>query len=222
VRAFAAIVICSAMLGVTARSGVAQSRQPPAGAVAAASAESFDQLYERGQHANAAIRTLTARFTETTTSSLLVRPLVASGTLAVERPARVVLHYSQPESRVVLIDNNKMTVSWPTYQVIDVGSAVGRVQRYFVDGSAADLRRQFDIDDRQAGDKTGLYRVVMVPKQKRIRDALSQLELTVDRQTFLLASMRMTFANGDTKTMTFENVTPNATLPAGTFVLERH
>ena len=31
----------------------------------------------------------------------------------------------------------------------------------------------------------------------------------------------MTFANGDTKTMTFENVTPNATLPAGIFTLDR-
>ena len=34
----------------------------------------------RGQQANAAMKTLTARFTETTTSSLLTRPLVARGT----------------------------------------------------------------------------------------------------------------------------------------------
>ena len=121
----------------------------------------------------------------------------------------------------MLIDNNKMTMTWPSRQVMDVGAAMGRVQRYFVEGSAADLRRQFDIDDKQTNDRPGTFRVAMVPKQKRIREALDKLELWVDRESFLLSSMRMTFANGDTKTMTFENVVPNATLPAGTFTIGR-
>src|SRR6185503_8167507 len=101
-------------------------------------------------------------------------------------------HYTEPDARVVLIDNNRMTMSWPSRQVMDIGAAMGRVQKYFVDGSAADLRRQFDIDDRLAGERPGTYQVSMVPRQKRIREALAKLELWVDRQTFLLASMRMT------------------------------
>ena len=48
----------------------------------------------RVQRINATLKTLTARFTETTTSSILTRPLVASGIVAVERPSKVVLHYS--------------------------------------------------------------------------------------------------------------------------------
>lgn len=224
-RAHRACVLLALSLGVVAilptpRATVA-AQSAPAHPPASTTADSFDQLYERGQRVNATIRTLTAQFTETTTSSLLVRPLVARGTLAVERPSRVVLHYAEPESRVVLIDNNKMTMTWPSRQVMDVGAAMGRVQRYFVDGSAADLRRQFDIDDKQTNDRPGTFRVAMVPKQKRIREALDKLELWVDRESFLLSSMRMTFANGDTKTMTFENVVPNATLPAGTFTIGR-
>lgn len=183
--------------------------------------ESFDQLYERGQRANASMRTLTARFTESTTSTLLVKPLVARGTLAVERPSRVILNYVEPERRVVLIDDNRMTLTWPTHQVLDVGTAMKRVQRYFVEGSAADLRRQFEIDDRQTNDRPGQHRVLMTPKPKRIRETLAQLELWVDRETSLMSAMRMTFANGDTKTMTFDQVTPNAPLAAGTFRLGR-
>ena len=215
-------LIAVALTGLTPTTqtpaAVAQQSTAPPNAPAT---ESFDRLYERGQRVNASIHTLTAQFTETTTSSLLVRPLIAKGTLAVERPSRVVLHYTEPEPRVVLIDNNKMTITWPSRQVIDVGAAMGRVQRYVVDASAADLRRQFDIDDRQTLEKPGTYRVLMVPRQKRIRDALDKLELWVDRESFLLASMRLTFANGDTKTMTFENVTPNAPLPPGIFSLSR-
>jgi len=150
-----------------------------------------------------------------------VQPLVAKGTLAVERPSRVVLRYTEPEPRVVLIDNNKMTMTWPSRQVMDVGAAMDRVERYFVNGSAADLRREFDIDDRRATEEAGTYHVSMVPRPKRIREALHTLDLWVDQESFLLASMRMTFANGDTKTMTFENVTPNAPLAEGIFSLGR-
>jgi outer membrane lipoprotein-sorting protein len=192
---------------------------------ASAQPESFDELYARGQKANAAIRTLTARFTETTTSSLLTKPIVARGRLAVERPARVVMRYADPDARVVLIDGNKMTMSWPAKsvtQVTDIGTAQGRVQKYFVNGTAAELRSQFEIDDHgMAADRRDLYYVTLVPKRKQIRASLAQLDLWVNRSTLLLNTMKMTFANGDTKTMLFEDVVPNATLEPGSFRLAR-
>ena len=186
--------------------------------------DSFDDLYVRGQRANAAIKTLTAHFTETTTSSLLTRPLVSRGDLAVERPARVLLRYADPESRVVLIDGNRMTLSWPSHnvrQTTDIGTAQGRVQKYFVNGTAAELRGQFDIEDHDASDRPGTYHVTMIPKRKQIREALTRLDLWVMRSTLLLDAMRMTFANGDTKMMAFDEVVPNAALEPGTFSIER-
>jgi outer membrane lipoprotein-sorting protein len=215
--ALGALCAATALFSPTAPSAAADTFQNRAATTAG---ESFDQLYERGQGINASLRTLTARFTETTTSTLLVRPLIARGTLAVERPTRVVLRYVEPEPRVILIADNKMTVTWPTRQTIDVGATMKRVQKYFVEASAVELRRQFDIDDRQTGERPGAYRLLMTPKQKRIRETLEKLELWIDRDSSLLSSMRMTFANGDTKTMTFEQVVPNTTLPTGTFSIE--
>jgi len=186
--------------------------------------DSFDEMYLRGQRANAAIKTLTAQFTETTTSSLLTRPLVSRGRLAVERPSRVVLRYSDPEKRVVLIDGNRMTMSWPSHnvrQTTDIGTAQGRVQKYFVNGTAAELRGQFDIEEHDGSDRPGTYHVTMVPKRKQIREALARLDLWVLRSTLLLDAMRMTFANGDTKLMTFDEVAPNVGLEPGTFSIER-
>ena len=44
------------------------------------------------------MKTLTARFTETTTSSLLTQVRSSrAARVAVERPSRVVLHYTDPE-----------------------------------------------------------------------------------------------------------------------------
>jgi outer membrane lipoprotein-sorting protein len=184
----------------------------------------FDELYTRGKKANASMRTLTARFTETTTSSLLTKPLVARGRVAVERPTRVVLRYSEPDFHIILIDGDKMTMAWPgrsLTRVTDIGTAQGRVQKYFINGTADDLRRQFDIEDHDTGDRPSTYYVTMVPKRKQIRENLVRLDLWIDRTSLLLDTMKMTFANDDTKTMTFENVTPNAPIEPGTFSLER-
>jgi outer membrane lipoprotein-sorting protein len=193
-----------------------------AAAVAPQARDSFDDLYQRGQRANAAMKTLTAHFTETTTSSLLTRPLVSRGTLAVERPARVVLRYTDPESRVILIDGPRMTIWWPSrtlHQVTDIGTAQGRVQKYFVNGTAAELRRQFDIEEHDRSDRPGTHHVTMVPKRRQIREALARLDLWVNRSSMLLDAMRMTFANGDTKTMAFDEALPNAAIEPGTFTL---
>ena len=186
--------------------------------------DTFDDLYQRGQHANAAMKTLTARFTETTTSSLLTRPLVSHGRLAVERPSRVVLRYTDPESRVVLIDGNRMTLSWPSrklHQETDIGSAQGRVQKYFVNGTAADLRKQFDLDAHDASDRPNTHYVTMVPRRKQIREGLARLDVWVNKSSLLMDAMKMTFANGDTKMMTFEDVVKNAAIEPGTFSADR-
>ena len=53
---------------------------------------------------------------------------------------------------------NKMTMSWPSHnvrQTTDIGTAQGRVQKYFVNGTAADLRWQFDIEEHDASDRPG-------------------------------------------------------------------
>jgi len=184
----------------------------------------FDELYTKGKKANDAMKTLTAHFTETTTSTLLTRPLVARGIVAVERPSRVVLRYSEPDVRTVLIDGNKMTMSWPSrsiMQVTDIGTAQGRVQKYFINGTAEDLRKQFEIEDHGTSDKAGTYYVTMVPKRKQIKENLVRLDLWIDRSSLLLDTMKMTFANGDSKTMAFDDVKPNAPIEPGIFSLER-
>jgi outer membrane lipoprotein-sorting protein len=149
---------------------------------------------------------------------------VSHGQLSVERPSRVVLRYSDPDARVVLIDGNKMTLSWPSRkirQVTDIGTAQGRVQKYFVNGTAEDLRKQFDIEQHETSDHPNTYYVSMVPKRKQIREALVRLDLWVSQTSKLMESMKMTFANGDTKTMAFEDVVPNAPLDPGVFTIDR-
>jgi outer membrane lipoprotein-sorting protein len=182
----------------------------------------FDQIYTRGRSIQASLKTVTATFTETTTSSLLSRPLVAHGTLAVERPSRIVLRYATPEARILLIDQGKMTMVWPSRairQETDVAAALGRVDKYFLDKSPDELRRNFEITAIEATDRPGTWRVTMVPRRKQIQQGITRLELWIDRTSLLLTAMRMTFPNADTKLMAFENVVVNGPLDQSHFSL---
>lgn len=179
----------------------------------------FDELYRRGQKQNGDMRTLTAAFTETTSSSLLTRPLTARGTVAVERPGRVALRYTEPDDRVVIIDGDRMTLSWPSRgvrQTKDVGASQRRVQKYFVNSSPDELRGHFQVTAREAADRPG-YLITLVPKRKQIREGLSRLELWIDPETLLLSAMRIWFPNGDSKLMTYTDVKPNAPIDPAIF-----
>jgi outer membrane lipoprotein-sorting protein len=191
-------------------------------AAPSARADLFDELFKQGQAKNGAMKTLTASFVETTTSTLLARPLEARGTLAVERPSRIALRYTDPDQRLVLIDGDTMTMSWPArnvQQAKDIGATQKRIQKYFVDSSPSELRSSFTIDAREADDRAGAYLITMVPKRKQILEGLRRLELWVDRTTQLMTAMKMTFPNGDTKLMTFSEVKPNAPVDAALFRL---
>jgi len=134
---------------------------------------SFDAIYKRGMELNARLKTLAARFTETTTSTLLTRPLVARGTVVVERPSRVALHYLEPEQRDVLIDGDRMTVSWPSrhiHEITDITATNRRIQKYFVDASADRLRDSFTIAIRTSADRPHTFQMTMVPTRKQIKE----------------------------------------------------
>jgi len=218
----ALIVVCAALLCSALRpvaslthSGLSAQATPPG--------ESFDELFQRGRQTVGGVKTLTARFTETTTSVLLTRPLVAHGTLAVERPSRVVLRFTEPDQRVVLIDGDRMTTVWPSRnlrQTSNIASSQARIQKYLATESAAELRKQFGITHRDSDERRGALEVTLLPKRSQIRDTLPRLDLWVDKTSFLLTAIRLNFATGDTKTMTFEDVALNVPLKPETFSID--
>lgn len=181
----------------------------------------FDELYRRGQDTNKGIKTITARFVETTSNALLVqqRPIVERGQIYVERPSRVALHYSDPAGRKTLIDGKWLTTVLPAQNVnrrIDIGRAQSQMQR-FVNGDAGDLRRIFDIELRDTSARRGTHEVRMLPRRREIKEGLSQLELWVGEGSGLLQAMKMTFPSGETKLMEFEDVVPNAPIDPSVF-----
>jgi outer membrane lipoprotein-sorting protein len=185
-----------------------------------ATADLFDEIYARGKPLEAALKTLTASFTETSHSPLLARPLVARGTVAVIRPSRIAMHYSVPDSRTVIIDGGKLRVVWPAHGIdrtTAIGSLEKRLHQYFVDTSPKQLRSHFEIDARVADDRARTWFVTMNAKRKQIREGVSRLDLWIEQDRVMLSAMRLHFATGDVKLFEFDDVTLNPTIDEAVF-----
>jgi len=180
---------------------------------ASAPADLFDDIYRRGQPMEQSIKTIRAHFTETTTSSLLVKPVVAEGTLLAVRPSDILLDYARPEKKLLRIDATTLRFVWPDrklHESRDIRESQARVQKYFVDKTPDELRRHFDITAAEDRARPGTWRLEMLPKRKQIQQGVTKIELWIDQRSTMLSAMTLTFAGGDTKTMAFSNVEVNA------------
>ena len=181
----------------------------------------FDEIYRRGQAFEQELRTVKATFTETSTSRLLEDPLVSSGILAVDRPSsKIALHYQRPEVRTILIDGNTMRMEWPSRDLSqrkDIGATMGRIQKYFVGASPKELRSHFEIHAEVDPANPRQWLVRMTPTRRQIKEGVARIDLRIAQQNSMLTSMRITFPNGDTKTMTFEDVVTNEAIDPACF-----
>ena len=192
-------------------------------AASAPTRDLFDEIYARSRGVEASLKTVTARFTETTTTAMLSKPIVSHGTLAVIRPDRIVLRYSEPEAHVVLIDGAQMSFAWPSRGIIqksDIGAARKRVDKYFLDKNPDELRHAFNIVTVTSTDPANTWHITMTPTRSQIRQGLSRLHLWIDRTSMLLTAMKMDFPNGDAKLMSFENVQVNGTVDPKLFSID--
>ena len=188
-------------------------------------ADLFDEIYRRGQAFEQGLRTVRARFTETSTSRLLKQPLVASGVLAVDRQSsKIALHYQQPEARTILIDGNTMRIEWPARdlsQKKDIGATMGRIQKYFVGASPRELRSHFEIVAQIDPESAAHWLVQMTPTRRQIKEGIARIDLRIAQENSMLTSMRITFPNGDVKAMTFTDLVTNQPLPGSLFAIPR-
>src|SRR5579862_3852476 len=174
--------------------------------------DAFDQLFARTMAKRDTITSIRARFTETTTSSLLNKPIVAHGTVVAAPPARVLMTYTDPEHRSVAIDAKALVVFWPDRgqrERIDISKTQKRIDQYFTHATIDDLRSMFDITAAPDPAVANSNRVEMRPKRKQLKEGLARLDLWIDRETLLLVQMEIGFAGGDKKTIRLDDTAVN-------------
>jgi outer membrane lipoprotein-sorting protein len=211
--------IASLLLHLTAAVALAASQAAPSAGPAGAG-DLFDQLFARTAAKRQSIQSIRARFTETTTSSLLEKPLVSHGIVVAAPPSRVLMTYTDPERRMVAIDSKSLAVAWPDRrerEKIDISQMQKRIDQYFTQATIGQLRSMFEINAQPDSAIRETDRVDMRPKRKQIKEGLERLELWIDREDLLLVQLQMTFPGGDRKTIRLEDVAINVPITDETF-----
>jgi outer membrane lipoprotein-sorting protein len=188
--------------------------QPPA------SKDLFNRIYDRTAARRESIHSIRARFTETTVSSLLERPMVVHGTMTAAPPSRVLMTYADPERRTIAIDAKSLVIVWsdrPERETIDISQIQKRIDQYFREANPRQLQAMFDIRAEADAAVRGADRIELSPRRKQIRAGLDRLELWIDRDSLLLTQMQMTFPGGDRKTITLEDIAVNVPVSEETF-----
>ena len=195
-------------------------------------ADAFDLLHARLAAAESTRHTIRARFTETTTSSLLAKPLVARGTLVGEKsamgqltghkPSRLLIRYTSPERKVILFEGDRLWVIRGERQGperIDITQIMRNVNKYFTNATPDQLRRAFNVRAFVDPEMPAHYQIDLLPKRKQIKQGLERLQIWVRADIYMLAELKITFAGGDTDVFRLDDVELNAPVPPGTFDL---
>ena len=198
--------------------------------VSAAPRDLFDELHAHIAAAEASRQTISARFTETITSSLLARPMVAHGTLIGEKsapgkligvkPTRLLITYTSPDRKTILFDGTRLVVLQGDRgepERIDITEIMKTVNKYFTNASPDDLRRAFTIRAFIDPDMLGFYQMDLLPRRKQIKQGLERLQIWVTRDTYMLAQMKMSFPGGDSDVFKLDDVRLNVPVPPNTF-----
>ena len=180
----------------------------------------FAGIYTRSMMKRASMRSLQAHFTETTTSTLLNKPLVAHGTVIGAPPARVRMTYTDPEVKTVVIDGDTLTILWPDRrerQQIKIGEMQKRIDHYFTRASVKDLESMFQIMAAPDETRRAVDRIEMRPRRKQIKQGLERLDLWIERESAMLVQMRMFFPSGDEKTIALDDISTDVPVSDATF-----
>jgi outer membrane lipoprotein-sorting protein len=194
------------------------------GATQPSRGDAFERLFARASAKRDTIRSISAHFTETTESSLLKAPMVAHGTVVAAPPARVLMTYTDPERRYVLIDAAALVVAWPDRnerERIDIAQTQKRIDKYFAHATLDDLRGMFDVTVAADQGIANTDRVQMQPRRKPIKEGLERLDLWIDRESQLLVQMEMRFPGGDWKRIRLDDVAVNVPVTDATFAIPR-
>jgi outer membrane lipoprotein-sorting protein len=214
VRPAATVVRLAAAVLVLAGAGGTPSPRAP---------DLFEDIHARVRALEEKRQTIRARFTETTVSSLLVKPMVSEGTLIGAKPASLSMTYTSPERKMIVLDGQRMLIARPSpdeREVVDIAPIMKRVNHYFVNADPAQLRKHFTVRAFVDPEVPAWYQIDLVPTRKQIREGLDRLQIWIARDPLLLAQIRITFAGGDTTTVAIKDAELNVPLPTNAFQID--
>lgn len=183
----------------------------------------LDAVLSEISKAQLAIETLQADFQQTKFSRLLKEPSVLTGVFYYQAPDKVRWEYRNPRETVVLVTAHEMVTYRPSERLAEKVELRRNQRKLFAFLSASEpivnLSRHFSFTLRDPGGE-GDYVLLLNPVTHQLKKRLRQVELVIERKSFLPVKVSYTEADGDTTSYQFSQVKINQPFPTNLFSLE--
>ncbi len=190
-----------------------------AGGVTAAE---LDEILARFDDVQDSINTLSAEFTQTTTSSMLIDPISAEGRFFMTKPDSIRWEYSYPEEMRFVIFQDQYTGYFPKQKRAEKRSVKRwseHIFRFFGLGQGSqELMKFYDITlDPSHDPSTGSYLLVLEPTKRRVRKRIPEVRFWLDTETFLPRKVEYLSKTGNARTVEFHEIRLNPDLAASMY-----
>lgn len=220
VRRLAALVTISACAGAVFPAS-AGSRGAPTRKVAA-SGVTLQHVLDRFDEVQSQIRTLSAKFVQTTRNPLLKAPMVAKGQFFLTKPDSVLWEYTEPEPMRFTVADGEYTGYFPERKRAekrDIKRWSEQLFRFFGLGQGSkELEKFYDIALGDPGPGTkDTYLLVLTPRKRRIKKNVEEVKLWVSAATLLPNRIDYVGKDGAEREIRFVDTRVNPDLAASLY-----
>jgi outer membrane lipoprotein-sorting protein len=169
------------------------------------------------------MQTLSAKFVETTTNSLLKNPVIARGQFFLTRPDSIRWEYDTPEEMSFIIASDQYTGYFPTQKRAETRNIKRWSERIFrfigLGQTMAELEKFYNIE-LEPIDEADRYKLVLEPRKRRVKKRVETVTFTLNAESFLPERVEYRAKNGDTRTIVFEEILLNPDLSTALYTID--
>ncbi len=174
--------------------------------------EQAEAFFEKFDEVQKNTLTIQADFSERKELRLLKEPAVSKGKFYYTRPNQILWSYQKPDEKQFLLTKNTITSYYPKEkkaEQVSIKRYSKRVFKFFTVGAPSkDLKDLYDIE---LSNSSNSKRVLMTlePKKRGVKKRVEVVKLWIEKATLLPQQIQWVEVDGDTTTITFENVKTN-------------
>jgi outer membrane lipoprotein-sorting protein len=183
----------------------------------------LEEVLAAFDEAQSSVRTLSARFVQTTVNPLLKDPMRAEGKFFMTKPDAIRWEYATPEVMSFVIAHDRYTGYYPARKRAekkDVQRYSQKIFRYFGLGQlSSDLRKAYEI--RLDPPETDAVRVlVLTPKKHRAKKRVEEVRFWLDATSYLPVKVEYTGSDGSSRVVEFVDMQVNPDLAASLYTVD--
>lgn len=207
-----------------AMAGIGLAAVTARAAPAAPASLTLEEVLQHFDAVQGTMRTLSAQFTETTTSELLKEPMVSRGQFYMTKPDSVMWEYTSPESMQFIIAKDEYVGYFPSRKQAErrnIQRWRDQIFRFFGLGQVSEeLMKFYDIRLEDPGpEMKGTYALALDPRKHRVKKRMESVRFWVDGSTFLPVKVEYRGQSGNVRVIQFQKIQLNPDLSAGLYDL---